>query len=223
MTLLAGHPQQLFFSAPVLVMTLALAVRRDRGALVRAVKAVLLTLVIGVGLAAAQILPQAELVANSHRRRLAYQDAIFGAVEGRKVWTILLPDFWSSYTGEAAGWIGLTGILLALAGIVWLVRNKRALEAAGWVAMTLFSLAMSAGGSTPLYRVMLAVWPGLDNFRFPLRFCIRRSCRCAFWLPTASMLCAGGSSSLLHGAPRRRPRRWGLLWYRGDCSGTPGQ
>jgi len=172
LSLLAGHPQQLFFCAPAILIFITSRVVRHSSfrSLQRLIASSVLVVVIGAGIAAVQLLPQAELVENSHRRLMTFEEATFGSLEGDRIWTVLLPDYRRDYGGEAAGWVGATGLLLTIAGVVSLCRRRMLADLACWLAILFSSLLFSIGASTPVYGILLDIWPGLDSFRFPLRF-----------------------------------------------------
>jgi hypothetical protein len=205
LSLLSGHPQQLYFSVPfILLFVAALAFKRRRPRLLSDLAMIaLIALVVGLGSAAVQILPQAELVAHSARDEMPFEESTFGAVDGGRIWTILLPDFWRSYTGEVAGWVGLTGIFLAAAGMVTLFRGRQLVELSCWGAILLSSLILSVGGGTPVYRVILRLWPGLDSFRFPLRFLY-------FAVLAVSVLASYGFEAIRSNLPAASNRRHAL-------------
>jgi len=205
LSLLAGHPQQLFFCAPAILIFITSRVVRRRSiqSLQRLIAASVLVVAIGAGIAAVQILPQAELLENSHRRLMSFEEATFGSLEGDRMWTVLLPDYGRDYGGEAAGWVGATGVLLATAGVVSLCRRSMLADLACWLAILFSSLLFSSGASTPVYGILLDIWPGLESFRFPVRFLYPA-------VLSVSVLGSYGFQALVDGIAGRPMRRGGL-------------
>jgi hypothetical protein len=172
-SVLSGQPQHLVLGAlwaPLFVLAIVL-----RAPTARRFRSAVLSLVIGIGggaaLAGIQLLPQAEFVGESARgRSYSVADANFGALPTDVARHLLWPDFAGRTFGEFAGWIGVTGIVLVLAGLVTLLRRRRWPEVGLWAAMAGVSFVLALGSTTPLFRIAYEVVPAIDRFRFPVRW-----------------------------------------------------
>ncbi|MBI5955975.1 MAG: hypothetical protein HY871_03140, partial [Chloroflexi bacterium] len=125
-------------------------------------------IVIGVGLAAVQLVPSAELAAQSVRSGgVTYRQAVSFSLDPRKILVYLLPNFAENPFYEYLGYVGVLGLLLALYGVA-----KRGKEP--WVRFNLLlalgALVLAFGGYTPLYRLLYYLVPGFGLFRVPARW-----------------------------------------------------
>ncbi len=156
MRLLAGHPQTSLFYLYVLA---AYVIHRAAKAHIRWPEALLAVggvVVLGIGLAAIQVLPGLEYTRLTIRTGYGIDDLSHGfpLVD---LMSILLPNVVSIWSPLYAGVAGL-----ALAGVaVW----KKQDGARFWVAVALVALVLSFGGGTVLYRVLYIGAPGVAWFR----------------------------------------------------------
>lgn len=135
----------------------------------------------GAMLAAAQILPTAELSRLSIRSGgLGYREAISFSLKPSLVFKAFLPPYaWEPPFSEYIAYIGLSGLLLAAAG-AWAVLRRRevhldkhdAIIRYGIAALILAGLGvvLAFGGYNPLYYVLYKVVPGFSLFRAPARW-----------------------------------------------------
>jgi hypothetical protein len=202
--LLSGNPQELWFSAawlPVLAIPIVCRSTRLASRAGRAIGAAVLMAVGGAGLAAAQVAPQAELVRQTSRGGgLSFEEATLFPLSGVPHWLLLLPDYARDFAGENGAWIGAVGIGLAAAGILRLGRKPgRRLELAAWLLLIAISWVLATGAATPLYRVVYTIVPGVDHFRFPVRW--------LFPLTIAFAVLAGHGVDALRGMRRSQDAR----------------
>lgn len=197
--LLAGHAQTSFYSA---VITAAFALfrlaqqqtpiheSRIRASLL-GLGSVLLSALWGIALAAIQLLPTAELTANSQRAG-NLTDLTFAYELSFWPWrliTLLAPDFfgnpardeyWAYGTyWEESGFIGVLPLILALAALAgWLKKRRREGKRETlaimpfFFALALLSLILAMGDHTPLYPLLFRYLPGFGLFQAPARLMI---------------------------------------------------
>ncbi|HYG09051.1 MAG TPA: hypothetical protein VD835_03655, partial [Pyrinomonadaceae bacterium] len=182
---LAGHPQ-------IFVYTLALGgayalVRgwRARGRWRYYLLCALLVLT-GVGLAAIQLLPTAELAAASLRASLDFAEFVSYAMPLRQTPMLLFPylfggspgtfyglPYFGAWGSEAGGWgagelSGYLGLLpLLLAAIGFCATRRRGL-AWFWLAACAVAFLLTLGDATPLARLTYQL-PFINKFRVPAR------------------------------------------------------
>jgi hypothetical protein len=187
---------------------------RPRRGAVLLVGSFLLAAVAVAGLAAPQVLPTAEFIAESDRAGgLAYAEAIRYHLEpirlihlavppeygdpvyrfGRKALLVTVePWLFSVYLGVVA---------LVLVVAARLERGRRA-ETLFWAAAGIVGLVLALGDATPVFGFLYRTLPGFSSFRFPERFLFLT----AF---SAAMLAATGLSALRR--TRRKVRLDGAL------------
>ena len=140
--------------------------------------------VVGVGLAAVQLLPTGELLAESSRSAgVDYEVAVTYSLWPWRLLTFFAPDFFGNpgrgdYWGyanywEGAGHIGTLPLLLAI-GIVFARRPGRSPSAAGQVSFlagcTVAGVLLALGKNLPLFRWLFERVPGFDLFQAPVRW-----------------------------------------------------
>ncbi len=197
--LLAGHAQTSFYST---VIVAAFAVvrliqqfaaqreRQDLGRSVLAAGCMILATLWGLALAAIQLLPTAELAANSQRAgtltdlQFAYELSFWPW----RLITLLAPDFfgnpgrneyWAFGTyWEEAAFVGILPWMLALVAFGRWRRQRRDPDR-GSLAMVPFlsvlsvlSFILAMGGHTPLYPLLFRYVPGFGLFQAPARLMI---------------------------------------------------
>jgi len=140
----------------------------------------LVCLVVGMGLAAAQWLPQLELARQADRGvRASYEFSTeFSLQFHHLAGSLLFPKLWGTFNGpaqdgffpgEELAYPG--GIALALA-LVALAADLRARRRAGWFWLLLLigSLFLALGRNNPIYPVLYTWVPGIGLFRAPARW-----------------------------------------------------
>jgi hypothetical protein len=195
--LLAGHAQTAFYGgallAAYLVFRAVQAARRETGGwrwLLGYCSLFIVSLFIGVTLAAIQLLPTAELMLQSQRAAgVDYDFAMTNSLWPWRLITFLAPDFFGSpgqgtYWGfgtywEDAGYVGLLPLLLAayLAFRVIFRRRRPAKWESGeaglvafWVVGAVIALVLALGQNTPVFPFLFRYVPTFDLFQAPARW-----------------------------------------------------
>ena len=123
-----------------------------------------LFILIGGVLSAAQLFPTLEAVGQSYRLGgVSLQEAGDQALNRNDVLLHLLPNFWQAPPNvETAGYIGVSGAMLALFGALQFVRQR-------WVPffllLALFAFVLALGTYTPIFALLHQVMPGFSSFR----------------------------------------------------------
>ncbi|HEX8071998.1 MAG TPA: YfhO family protein [Pyrinomonadaceae bacterium] len=183
---LAGHPQMFAYTLTLAgCFALVNGWRAECGRwryYARAAAAV----AIGVGLAAVQLWPTAELAAQSWRAALDFGEFVAYSLPLRQAPVLLFPylyggapgtlyglpyfgawpssaDGWGA--GELSGYAGLLPLVLACAGFI---TKRRTTEARFWLAVAAVAFLLALGDATPLARLVYQL-PVLDKFRVPAR------------------------------------------------------
>jgi hypothetical protein len=138
----------------------------------------LLMVLIGIGLAAVQIIPAIELIRQSIRVGYPFHDFVAHALPPRQAFTLIfpmvfghpsasgaLPYFGPDNQTELTGYVGLLPLML---GAVGLVAFRRKSLAWFWLCVALLALVLATGDATPLARLLYHV-PILNGFRAPAR------------------------------------------------------
>jgi hypothetical protein len=196
-----------------------------------------LSLVFGTALAAIQLLPTAEYLAQSQRAaEIEFEYATNYSLWPWRFLTLLAPDMFGNpamgdYWGSANYWedalyIGLLPFLLALAALAgWLFRRPAYRPARGlsqldddagspWRAaipfllvVMLVSFVLALGKNTPVFPWLYRHIPTFDMFQAPTRFTV--------WASFALALLAGIGAHVW-----RRPQRRALYWTRLGIAGA---
>jgi len=188
-SILAGHIEaSVYVMAAMGLYALARAVplALDRAGLAafRALATSLGLVILGVGVAAVQLLPFYEVGSLNFRSgAVSYQDVVGFALKLPQLFTFVMPDFygnpiihWAPYWGpkdyvEQAAYIGVLPLLLAGATLVGLITRsaKPHILIALWSVVAV-SLLLAFG--TPLYRVIFFLLPGFNQIHSPFRWLI---------------------------------------------------
>jgi hypothetical protein len=214
MAALAGHPQ-------IFVYTLCLATLFVIGTGWRAplgrwryygLSALASTL--GVGLAALQLWPTAELTNLSWRAALDFTEFVAYELPLRQVPVLFFPflyggapgafyatpyfgawpssaDGWGA--GELSGYVGLLPLVLACIG---LIANRRKSLAWFWMSMAVLALLLALGAATPLAWLTYHL-PVVNKFRAPARYL------CVFAFAVSTLAGLGVNALQTHAAARR--------------------
>jgi hypothetical protein len=156
---------------------------------------------VGVGVAAIQWVPTAELSAWSVREQMTFQEFTSYALPVRQLPSLLFPYLfggWPSSYGvryfgrwnlvELAGYAGLAPLALAAIGVITWRRRSLALF---WVAIGLLAALLTLGAATPLALITFHV-PVINKFRAPGRHFLEVAL-------AISVLAGLGVSSVLRG------------------------
>src|SRR5437773_2683434 len=176
----AGHPQIAAYSllaAGLYVLFFAVAGPAPAGR-ARYVAASAAALACGLALAACQIVPTAELTAQSNRAWISYGAFSEPALPPSHLLLFLFPYVFGGGSAgpyvfgpmglsvaEATGYVGLIPLGLAFAALPLGRRNP---HARFWLILGALALVMALGPRTPLHRFLFLL-PGYNRFRAPAR------------------------------------------------------
>ena len=164
LTALAGHTQYLHMS--IAAVALYAVILRPRAATVGRVAA---GAVLGLGLAAVQLVPTAMVAADSLRSGgLSFEDAARNGVPAGLLASRLLPAYGGDPAGPVEHWGWLPWSVLLLAAVAVVARPTRRHVALAVLAAAGAVLAL--GDGTPAFRVAYTLVPGTDLFREPGRW-----------------------------------------------------
>jgi len=213
---LAGHPQTLFYTSLTVLFwvcwrTVQAGRSRQGWPVGRAVATLAITFLLGLGVAAVQLLLTRDLSATAphgERGSLAYVTSF--SLLGEHLFGLVSPNFHGSpafqnYQGERYYWeyvlyLGLLPLLLALVGVA----TRRGVVLAGLAAG---ALLLALAESNPLYHLLRHL-PGFADFRAPARW--------VFVFTFAAALLAGMGWDAVVG------RRWLSMGRRGWLVGAVG-
>jgi len=211
---LAGHPQMFTY---VLLISAAFAIVAGVNAKMPRLRYYVLctaALIVGIGLAAVQLVPTLELTPQTLRAALTFQEFIAYQVPLRQLPMLVFPflyggapasfyatpyfgawpsspDGWGA--NELTGYVGLLPLMLAALGFV---SNRGRTIVWFWVAVAVIALLLVIGESTPLAFITYHL-PVLNKFRAPARH--------FFGFAFAVSVLAGvGAASFLNGGITRR-------------------
>lgn len=141
-------------------------------------------IVVGLGLAAVQIIPTAELLQQSTRVAYSFRDFVSHSLPPRQALTMIFPNVFGGvpesgllpYFGavnqtELTGYVGLMPLVLAAVSIIATRRRSLSLF---WLAAGLLAFLLAMGDATPLARLTYNV-PIINQFRAPARHLIELS------------------------------------------------
>jgi hypothetical protein len=186
--LLAGHAQTVFYGGLMLVAYLAFRVKQEAAGqvktVVRLVRLVALASVLGVGLAAVQLVPTAELLLLSQRSTsVDYDAAVTYSLWPWRLITFVAPDFFGNpgrgdYWGypnywEGAGYVGVLPLLLAVEAVLNWKRAGQSTRSSGiwfWVLVAVISLVLALGQNTPVFPFLFHHVPTFSMFQAPARW-----------------------------------------------------
>ncbi|MEO8376397.1 MAG: YfhO family protein [Candidatus Sumerlaeota bacterium] len=176
-SILAGHPQILFYSSfLILVYTLlrASALGLYRGT--RLIAAITAMSALGILISAMQLMPTWYMQKEGSRHDLSLADAATFSIAPRDFLTTFLPGlfgnnitspFWGGwYPWVIALYVGVPTVFLLLIGLIHARRNK---PMAAIAVIAGLSLLVALGASTPIFHVLFSAFPGFDFFRGPAK------------------------------------------------------
>ena len=167
LSFLAGHTQEFYYTfvaVGLFCAYLAFALPTEMTSRWWALVVPALFVLVGGVLSAAQLLPTLEAVAQSYRLGgVSLQEAAAQALHRNELSLFLLPGYWKSPPSlESAGYIGVSGAVLAFFGILQIMRQR-------WVPffllLSLFAFILALGTYTPLFGILHQVLPGFSSFR----------------------------------------------------------
>jgi hypothetical protein len=185
---LAGHAQTAVYGLLFVSLYFVWRVISNRSSLHRAIPRSLilfgLAILLGLALAAVQLLPAAELTRESQRAGGLDDTRIMThSFWPLRLLTLLSPDFFgnpaqNNFWGydnywENAGYIGLIPLLLALYAIWNRLRRRPSPGPIGFLATTaIVALVLAFGWFTPIYWFLYNTVPGFDLLQGPARWLI---------------------------------------------------
>ena len=183
---LAGHTQSSYICLAGLgvyaLVSLGTEVRRSRRlalVLIRHLGVLLLMIVLGLGLAAVQLVPTWELSRLSVRAGgLPYREAASFSLKPRLLAYTLLPPFGvdlsqafgSEAFTEFIAYLGILPLLLAGAGVFHVLFHERDRRRMALIVLAGLGLFLALGGYNPLYYLLYKLVPGIGLFRAPARW-----------------------------------------------------
>lgn len=186
--LLAGHAQTAFYGGLLLVAYLVFRTFQEATGwgqrTIRNAQLVGLALTLGLGLAAVQLLPTAELMYQSQRPAgVDYDLAMTYSLWPWRLITFAAPDFFGhpargDYWGyatywEDAGYVGLLPLLLAIWAVCQRKRReekRRTGQVWFWAAGATVGLLLALGQNTPVFPFLFRHVPGFNLFQAPARW-----------------------------------------------------
>ncbi|MBD3421768.1 MAG: YfhO family protein [Chitinivibrionales bacterium] len=148
---------------------------------------------LSLALSASQYLPSTELMSQSLRETMTYENSIIGSIPPARLLTFFAPKFFGYVSGhpdhvlpywgfpqrhffwETNAFVGIVVLFLALRAIVDFKRNALV---AFFAILSILLLLLSLGEYTPLYSIVFHLLPGFNKFRIPgrmtlwLSFCL---------------------------------------------------
>ena len=221
--LLAGHAQTALYGGLMLAAYLVFRTLQQHLSLViDHWSLIVLSLAIGLGLAAVQLLPTAELMIQS--QRAAGVDTDFAMTYSLWPWrliTFAAPDFFGNpgrgdYWGyatywEDAGYVGVLPLLLAIGVAIGRKRGRKATWAGlvrFWAACAAVTLVLALGKNTPVFPFLFRHVPSFNLFQAPAR-----------WLAiTTIALAALAALGAQSWPPGQQGQRRGGLWVVGGIA-----
>jgi hypothetical protein len=205
-SVLAGHSQIFFYSLSLAgVYTLVFGWNAPTGRWRFYLRAAL-AVGLGLGLAAIQLIPTAELARLSLRAEMSFTDFVSFSIPRRQLLMLLYPVLYggipswgpTAYFGEwnnteLGGYVGLLSLLLAATG---LFASRRKSFSIFWLCAGLVALMLAIGNHTPLSRISYHL-PFLGLFRAQARHLIEMTL-------AVSVLAGMGVASLERGWATRR-------------------
>jgi hypothetical protein len=163
---------------------------------------------LGVGLAAAQLVPTFELTRLSVRARgLPFNERISFSLSPLYLARALLPGHGRPVAPEKIEYvatIGLVGLSLAALGLWTLVRRgERSQARRGILLLAGLGLFLALGGYNPVYLILARFVPGFAHFRVPARWL-------ALWALSGAVLAGIGVERVAQGGARLDRRTWVL-------------
>jgi len=182
--LLAGHAQTAFYGGALLAAYLVFRTLCITHHVSHCWILILCALGIGVGLAAIQLLPTAELMLSSQRSMgVDYDSAMTYSFWPWRLITFVAPGFFGNpgngdYWGypnywEGAGYVGVLSLLLAVEAVG---SRKRGSKDAGarhiwfWVIAAVVGLLLALGKNTPVFKFLFHYVPSFALFQAPARW-----------------------------------------------------
>ncbi len=187
--LLGGHPQFLLYLSYALIVYYfyhAFALKKQSWSkwLMSSLVKLMIFFLIGAGIAMIQYYPTMKYVPYTLRESQTFAQTTDGSLLPVQLITILIPKFFGSITGsgtdsvffwiapaghyywESGIYLGILPIFLALFGVFYSPRKIKY----AFLIISVLALLFALGKYFPLYKTFWHIIPGLNRFRFPVRF-----------------------------------------------------
>ncbi|MBI3286918.1 MAG: YfhO family protein, partial [Chloroflexi bacterium] len=214
---LAGHAQASFINLMALITYASYLAVQEGGRDLRLIRSQLTRLggamLLGIGLAAAQLIPTWELARHSLRGEgLSYRQAVSFSWPPTSILVSFLPGLESSPFSEYIAYVGVVGLLLAAVGLA-----SRTRQARFFAVLSGLGLFLALGLYNPFYIVLYSVIPGFSLFRVPARWLFLFAFGVALMAGIGMDAWVGGEQrSLLRAASvltGSRARRWVVVLF----------
>ena len=141
-----------------------------------AIKALVVSGVVFLGLSAIQMIPFLELANQSIRKTgLSYQEATIWSASPVDLISFLIPDPYGSLTDMKKYWVRQSWLKTLYVGglpfllvVIYIVKEKRAKYF--WLILSALSIFLALGGFNPLYPYMFKFIPEVNKIRYPVKF-----------------------------------------------------
>ncbi len=214
--LLAGHTQTTFIALLAVALwalstALGASNPSNRSSVLRRLLPLLAFTIMGALIAGAQLLPAIELARNSLRSTgLPLSDALSFSLHPLLLGRTLLPGLSRPLFSEFTGYLGVAGLLLALAGLAALTRGTERARALSATVLACCGLFLALGAYNPVYWLLARFVPGFNLFRAPARYL-------ALWALGAALL-AGLGFERISTLSRHARRRLALAFSAGTVT-----
>jgi hypothetical protein len=176
MQIYAGHPQYVYYTGVAAAAYLALRLVRSDSRL-KTLAGFAVSYAVGAALGAVQILSGMDAAAESVRSLgVSYTFASSFSLPPENLITLVAPSFFGDMTNlpywgrcylwEMSLFFGVTGLTLALFGMLQSDRPGRRTAA----AMVILLAVLALGAHTPIHRLLYDILPGFDKFRGASKF-----------------------------------------------------
>lgn len=175
-SIFSGHLQFTLYSLLAMAFYTLFKLVTEKKIMSRSVFAaisVVVGVILGIGIAAVQVLPTLELSSLSTRSIHDYSFATSYSMDPIQTLSFAMPnlfgspEYWWGFTNfwEFSSYVGVMTLVLAIAGAIF-VRGPYK-----WffIFLGIFSIMFSLGKNFPLFSAFFDYVPGFDAFRFPAR------------------------------------------------------
>ncbi|MEO0096465.1 MAG: hypothetical protein ABIL66_11325, partial [candidate division WOR-3 bacterium] len=184
-----GHPQfwlYLIYSLILFYIYYTIVFKRNnlKNWLLNTLIRIVIFFLIGLGIAMVQYYPSFKYVPFTVRAKTTFEQTTDGSLLPKQLLCIFLPKFFGSVAGgntdtvpfwaanyghyywESGIYLGVLPIFLALFGVFYSPRKIKY----AFLIISILALLFALGKYFPLYKIFWYIIPGLNRFRFPVRF-----------------------------------------------------
>lgn len=188
---LAGHTQIFFYTAVAaalycIIRQVQIHLKEKkfehhaRKTLVKQMAVLALAALVFVLVSAVQLFPMLEISRYSARADKDFSFASSSSLPPQQLITLLIPEFFGTQLNdtnwgagdiwEMLGYVGVMPMLLALVAVLFYFKRKDNPFVPIFLVISVFSVIVSLGKYTPLFRILFDYFPGFSSFRIPARF-----------------------------------------------------